>query len=135
MHRDKKILVKDGLKYCKACDRSLDVSLFMKKKSKISNLYSTICAKCHNLSAFGINTLDYESLVESQNNKCAICNNNEKAVDKRKNIERSLAVDHCHETGKIRGLLCTNCNIGLGQFKDSLYLLDKAKKYLENSNK
>ena len=41
------------------------------------------------------------------------------------------AIDHNHNTGKVRGLLCTSCNQGLGRFKDDLYLLTKAHKYLE----
>lgn len=44
---------------------------------------------------------------------------------------RALAIDHCHDSGKIRGLLCTRCNIGLGYFKDSIENLTKAIEYLE----
>jgi hypothetical protein len=43
---------------------------------------------------------------------------------------KELAIDHCHKTGKIRGLLCKNCNQGLGQFKDNIDLLLSAAKYL-----
>jgi hypothetical protein len=46
---------------------------------------------------------------------------------------KSLAVDHCHVTGKIRGLLCINCNQDLGKFMDREELLDKAKNYLKGS--
>ena len=44
---------------------------------------------------------------------------------------KRLAVDHCHKTGKIRGLLCTKCNIGLGYFNDDVILLKNSIRYLE----
>lgn len=47
---------------------------------------------------------------------------------------RSLSVDHCHKTNRFRGFLCSNCNLGLGYFKDNPELLEKAKDYLEEFN-
>lgn len=61
-------------------------------------------------------------MLESQGGNCKICRN--------KPTRRRLDVDHCHDTGKIRGLLCENCNKGLGIFKDDPELFDRAKKYL-----
>ena len=49
-------------------------------------------------------------------------------------FNKNFAVDHCHETNQIRGLLCSSCNIGLGQFQDSIKLLSKAIDYLIKSN-
>ena len=60
---------------------------------------------------------------ESQNGKCAIC---EKVFDS----PSDACVDHNHETGEIRGLLCIKCNYGLGQFNDNLQLLENAIEYL-----
>ena len=57
-----------------------------------------------------------------QDGKCAICG-------KRDELRR-LALDHCHKTGKLRGLLCMQCNTGLGQFRDDTNLLQKAITYL-----
>ncbi len=79
-----------------------------------------------------INFDGYCSLQKKQNNVCAICGNPEIAIDQRGKL-RNLAVDHCHKTGKIRGLLCTNCNKGLGHFKDSPDLLTKAIEYLKTT--
>ena len=45
-------------------------------------------------------------------------------------LKKSLSVDHNHKTGKIRGLLCSKCNFGIGQFNDDLKLIDSVKKYL-----
>ena len=45
-----------------------------------------------------------------------------------------LVVDHCHKTGKIRGLICDSCNVGLGRFKDNIDNLKNAIKYLEKNN-
>lgn len=72
---------------------------------------------------------DYKSLIEVQNNKCAICNNPEKVLSQSKKV-RALAIDHDHETGKVRGLLCQKCNRALGGFSDSVELLKKATVYL-----
>ena len=75
---------------------------------------------------YGITLEDYNLLLEKQNEKCKICNN-ECPTGK------SLAVDHNHETGKVRGLLCKNCNIGLGMFFDNLDFLESAVLYLKSS--
>ena len=69
-------------------------------------------------------------MLEEQGGTCMICN---KAGDIRKKDSRpiALAVDHNHETGKIRGLLCLNCNSGIGKLGDSTDILRKAIEYLE----
>ena len=74
---------------------------------------------------YGITLNDYEEILKSQNRVCAVC-------QEFCNSGRALAVDHCHISGKIRGLLCINCNQGLGKFKDSIKLLDKAIDYLKD---
>jgi hypothetical protein len=79
----------------------------------------------------GITMEQYDSLVKSQDNSCAICGG--------KDVDRGLAIDHDHSCcpGKfscgncIRGLLCSNCNNGLGRFKDSKKLLMLAVQYLK----
>ena len=68
---------------------------------------------------------EYEQMLKDQNGKCAICGR--PVAD----FERGLAVDHDHETGKVRGLICPNCNRGLGGFFDNLDLLKGAVEYLE----
>lgn len=77
--------------------------------------------------SYGITLKDYETLEKSQNGVCKICQKPEKG--------KRLAVDHCHETGKIRGLLCQKCNRALGMFHDDPQLLKKAIKYLKEIEK
>ena len=79
---------------------------------------------------YNMTELEYENLLKKQNYKCAIC-----GMSILENSNDDLYVDHNHETNKVRGLLCSNCNFGLGQFKDSILNLQKAIKYLkENDN-
>ena len=75
---------------------------------------------------YGITLEDYNFLLEDQNKKCKICNSD-------CSTGKSLAVDHNHETGKVRGLLCKNCNIGLGMFFDNIDFLESAVLYLKSS--
>lgn len=74
---------------------------------------------------YGITAIEYKELLEKQNNKCAICSINQDDLNKK------LSVDHCHKTNKVRGLLCTNCNVALGQINDDISLLLSAINYLE----
>lgn len=76
---------------------------------------------------YGIEQEDYENFLLAQNNICAICGNNTGSARTSK-----LHVDHDAETGKVRGLLCSQCNNGLGRFHDSPDLLRKAANYIEN---
>jgi len=81
-------------------------------------------------SRYGITYDDYLEMFEVQGGVCAICGEPETAKKKKSDEPRLLAVDHDHETGEVRGLLCTGCNQGLGNFKDSVYNLQAAAKYL-----
>ncbi len=76
-----------------------------------------------------LNPSEYNDLHAQQKGTCAICHKQETRTKKGKVV--ALAVDHCHITGKIRGLLCGECNTGLGKFKDNPFLLKAALKYLE----
>jgi len=76
------------------------------------------------LAMYGVS---YAALVDQFEGKCGICGRSQSIFRKR------LAVDHDHLTGRVRGLLCQQCNHGLGNFKDSIALLEKAKAYLGDS--
>jgi Recombination endonuclease VII len=64
---------------------------------------------------------EYEKLFEEQEGRCAICGRDQ---------ETKLAVDHDHQTGERRGLLCKQCNVGLGYFRDDTAVLERAISYL-----
>jgi len=81
------------------------------------------------LRVYGISIKDYNTMLKNQKNCCAIC-----GVDNpQRGGSEYFMIDHCHETGKVRGLLCHLCNSGLGRFKDSKQFLLNALSYLEDS--
>lgn len=82
---------------------------------------------------FGISLEEYHELLEKQYGKCAICKQEETAIHPSGKRKR-LAVDHDHDTGRVRGLLCENCNHGIGKFKDSPDRLIEAANYLSNAH-
>ena len=75
---------------------------------------------------FGITLGDYNQMLESQGGVCATCNNECTSGN-------HLAVDHCHSTGKVRGLLCGSCNRALGLLKDDPKILSNLLDYLNKS--
>lgn len=73
------------------------------------------------------------AMEAAQASLCAICHQPETALGAHGKV-KSLAVDHCHETGRVRGLLCNNCNRAIGLLGDSVDLLLKAVEYLKGGN-
>ena len=96
----------------------------VKQYQRISNLRKN----------FGLSVSDYEAIAVKQNGLCDICRQPESFVHKATNTTAQLAVDHCHKTGKVRGLLCKSCNTALGIFKDDTKLLLQAIDYLTKHN-
>jgi hypothetical protein len=78
---------------------------------------------------YGITLKEYENLYIKQNGMCAICHHPEPVKSR-----LFLAVDHDHKTGKVRGLLCSKCNMALGSFDDSIHSLLSAIRYLKNTS-
>ena len=74
---------------------------------------------------FGITLDDYNEMLEAQEHRCAGCLIHEDE------LRSALAVDHCHQTGKIRGLLCDACNLALGKLNDNPTTLRRLTEYLE----
>lgn len=78
-------------------------------------------------SRYGLKPEDYVNMFEEQNGLCAICDRPPKTV------LTPLDVDHCHTTGKVRGLLCGSCNRAIGLLGDDVGRMKKAIKYLNNA--
>jgi F420-0:gamma-glutamyl ligase-like protein len=113
--------------FCKKCSSAKS------KKWAIDNpnVWERQKRKSHLKKKYGITIDDYDKMVIQQNNSCAICEG--VLIDSRGFRPH---VDHCHETGKVRGVLCGDCNKALGMFKDSIERIQKAYNYLlKNINK
>lgn len=82
---------------------------------------------------YKISLENYYEMCKAQDNKCAICKQPEEVVTKF-GKSKNLSVDHCHQTGKVRGLLCNKCNTGLGSFRDDLEYLNQAIEYLKKNS-
>ena len=83
----------------------------------------------HMKRSYGMGFKEYEELLFLQGGKCAICN----AEPPKNQHKTRLNIDHCHTTGKVRGLLCDCCNRALGLMRDNIKLLEKSIQYLNNS--
>ena len=98
-----------------------------KWRSAAKKRYNPTKAKVSGWKQAGIKDMTierYESLLLAQDNSCAICRSHKDS------FKRMLNVDHDHTTGEVRGLLCDNCNRGIGYLKESAEIMDNAKKYL-----
>lgn len=74
---------------------------------------------------YGLSVVEYEAMLEKQNNSCALC------LRHQSTFKRRLSVDHCHKQGRVRALLCNACNIGLGLFGEDTDMLRRAINYLD----
>ena len=116
-------------KYTRNLDKAYDAQKERRKNQrKLYNKFNKKELKSKELlRKYGIDADQYDRMVESQNNKCKICGTDEPRGT------GGWKVDHCHSTGKVRGLLCNNCNLGLGYFKDNIKSLEAAIQYLIHS--
>lgn len=117
---------------CITCKLVKPLDQFNRKLGRVNNKdrkCSTCAANYYRLHTFGLSASDYINLIAAHNNCCAICKQPESHKTTAGKI-KPLAIDHCHITGMVRGLLCHACNLGIGQFKDSVELLESAIKYL-----
>lgn len=86
--------------------------------------------KHNHLKGYGLTPEQYHELLRSQNFCCAICQTPLKQIDRGWGKGRKHHIDHDHETGKVRGVLCSTCNVGIGHLGDSIEGLERALKYL-----
>jgi len=110
------------MKKCTKCGEEKPQSQFRFNTCKpCGNRRSTIRKK------YGLSWDDYIALKKQQDNKCGVC---KQELSEKTQID----VDHSHSSGKVRGLLCHRCNVGLGFFKDDLEYLESAVNYLKKYN-
>ena len=115
------------VKRCSNCKKEKPFTdfYFYNSKTRGYSWYSSYCKKCQaqlqRTHRYGITVKQIRELKKSQLNCCAIC---------KEKLKKIFNIDHCHVTGKVRGILCTRCNTGLGKFKDSTILLTEAFVYL-----
>jgi hypothetical protein len=121
--------MKDETQQCRHCKLDLPTHKFHRDRKKANGLYPT-CRSCRSKyrRLIDISDVEYKKILEAQNNQCAICGTDASE------FKFSLNVDHDYKTNKIRGLLCTNCNMGLGHFKDSISNLHRALLYIGRHN-
>lgn len=115
-----------GTKYCGSCKALRPIREFGKNKSQLDGL-DTRCKDCSRRnqlkSKFNITPEDYDRMLEDQGGRCAICKRHWSTLNRR------LGIDHNHETGQIRGLLCAGCNTRLGGSEGERWI-EKAAIYL-----
>lgn len=125
-----------GIKTCTVCQQTKSIEEYYFRTD--SNKYRNTCKECLKNDIensrlkrkYGITTEEYERILKEQDGCCKICGSDSYQFH---NKDKKLAVDHDHNTGKIRGLLCSPCNRGLGYFMDSKDLLKKAIEYLNHA--
>jgi hypothetical protein len=100
--------------YCRRCDNlNYCNDLPHAKKRKYQDIFRK----------YDITKREYDAMYKKQKGTCAIC----------KEVPSRIMVDHCHETGKVRGLLCGGCNTAIGIFKDNPDTMKSAIKYIKKS--
>lgn len=121
-------------KICKNCLEEKPLSdFYFHKEGKWPEPNCKLCTsilkkKYRLLKEYNLTTEDYISLYKKQEGKCAIC------AKSFSDIKNAPHVDHCHETGKVRGLLCSKCNPALGLFNDDCVVILNAAKYIARFN-
>lgn len=111
--------------WCKPCMSEYQVTYKQKKGKEYFKNYNF-------MAKYGITLEEANKLLLDQNNACALC---EKEVQLLPGFSNAAHIDHCHSSGKIRGILCGNCNTALGKLGDSIESINKVLKYLEQGNK
>ncbi len=119
---------KERRRYCLACKaRSAKESVRRNgRQVRVTEKDRVYRRKWALMDRYGITLDDYDRMLAEQGGACAICGGGPEGGPATKNY----SVDHCHETGLVRGLLCSSCNIGLAKFRDRPELLIAASDYL-----
>lgn len=116
--------IESGLRCCFRCKRWLPVDRFSSDKSR-SMQRTHSCKACSvvasKASKYGLGFDELAGMIDAQDGRCGLCHK----------VAVRLCVDHCHETGAVRSLLCDGCNVGLGLFGDDPDRLIEAADYIK----
>jgi len=96
------------------------------QEARGASYYTDAARKSH----YGVTPEQFKTMLADQDSKCAICGKPQ--TEQRLGVKKAMNIDHCHATGKLRGLLCGHCNKALGFFNDDVALLKSAIKYLRS---
>jgi hypothetical protein len=108
---------------CRECDRAANRTRYHSRPE--TKLAHQRASRKHYLNKlYGLTTEEYDAMLKARDFRCDICGESEQQ-------DRSLAVDHCHRTGKVRGLLCQACNTAIGKLRDDPSLIRRAASYVE----
>lgn len=121
--KNKEDLIKNGKKYYSK--NRIGVRLYQKEYRLRTLEEEKARHRRNNIKQYGITESDYLKMFEDQKGVCLICSLPQ--------LTKRLHIDHCHKKNKVRGLLCENCNRGLGMFKDSPEILKLAIEYLNKN--
>lgn len=120
-------------KICNGCFEDTPISGFHRQHTRPDGRRS-LCKRCLAAKSrpyllakrFGMSVGDFDAMLASQGGGCAIC-----GADKPGGNGQNFHVDHCHATGRVRGILCYGCNVSLGRFGDDVAGLRRALDYLD----
>ena len=121
------------MKRCERCD---------KETWRVTRRGNSICGECDRKArldayykrTYKLSYYDVVTLFKRQKEKCKICGIKLKLPSDKHSTDKRACVDHCHTSGDVRGILCTTCNTGLGALGDTKESLEKALKYLEETD-
>lgn len=117
---------------CSRCKKHLPFSCFSIGSKKSGQEMHSWCKECmasrRMETRYGLTLEQYAEKLADQGGCCAICG----STDSKRSTSQRLPVDHDHETGEVRGILCGGCNLGLGAFEDDIWRLTRAIQYLQN---
>lgn len=121
---NKKARARDGLNYkCRPCVNAESLAWYRNNRERVKKNHREWSLRA----LYGITESEFQRLLKLQDGKCALC-----PVEYSDKGKRNLVVDHDHETGRVRGLLCTRCNTSIGQLGDNSEGLRRALAYVLN---